>query len=83
MLDACVIWATSHEVGQALRSKHHCGYDCFVLTCSEIEVTKGDDKKNCLKDGDYAFLTKNVRMTTKFLSLKRTMFNIPKSRNKH
>ena len=54
-MDACVIWATSDEVGQALRSQHHCGYDRFVLTYSEIEMTKGNNKNNNLKDGDYAF----------------------------
>ena len=30
MLDMCVIGATSHEVGQALRSQHHCGHECIV-----------------------------------------------------
>ena len=25
MLDMCVIRASSHQVGQALRSQHHCG----------------------------------------------------------
>ena len=45
MLDVCVIWAPLHEVGQALHSQHHCGYDRFVLTYSDIEVTKGNNKK--------------------------------------
>ena len=45
MLDACVIRSTSHEVDQALCSEHHCGYDLFVLTYSDIEVTKGNNKK--------------------------------------
>ena len=30
MLDMCVIGATSHEVGQALRSQHHLGYEYCV-----------------------------------------------------
>ena len=48
-----------------------CGYACVVLTCSEIEVTKGDNKILLLKkDGDYAILTKNVRMATKILTPK-------------
>ena len=30
MLDMYVIGATSHEVGQALRSQHHFGYEYYV-----------------------------------------------------
>ena len=43
MLDMYVIGATSHEVGQALRSQHHCSYDLFVITLSKIEVTNDND----------------------------------------
>ena len=30
MLDMCVIGVTSHEVGQAPQSQHHCGHECII-----------------------------------------------------
>ena len=52
MLDACVIGVTSHEVDQALRSQHHCGYDRFIIMCSEIKVTNRNvNKKRVVEKG--------------------------------
>ena len=46
MLDMCVIGATSHEVGQALRS--HIIVAISVSLRNEIEMTNRDvNKKNC------------------------------------
>ena len=50
MLDMYVIGATSHEVGQALRS--HIIMAMSVSLRNEIEVTNRDvSKKICLKKG--------------------------------
>ena len=58
MLDMCVLRATSHEVGQALRS--HIIVAMSILLRKEFKVTNRVSTKKIVekKDGDYAILTK-------------------------